>query len=166
MARLARAEIFDPSEIVAVHLIGKTVRSCYLMGVDERSGKNFDHRKRWIEEKLKTLAANFGIDLLAFSCMSNHFHLLLRSRPDVVATWDDTQVAMRWWQLCPTRKNKLEINGEWVKVPASPTEFDLNAIRNGARHVPGTFLFPFLVWFLGSPIAILRKVFERMVAKS
>ena len=88
MARLARAEIFDPSEIVAVHLIGKTVRSCYLMGVDERSGKNFDHRKRWLEEKLKTLAANFGIDLLAFSCMSNHFHLLLRSRPDVVATWD------------------------------------------------------------------------------
>ena len=27
MARLARAEIFDPAEIVAVHLIGKTVRS-------------------------------------------------------------------------------------------------------------------------------------------
>ena len=46
MARLARAEIFDPAEIVALHLIGKTVRSCYLMGFDERSGKNFDHRKR------------------------------------------------------------------------------------------------------------------------
>jgi len=45
MARSARAEIFDPAEIVAVHLIGKTVRSCYLMGVDKRSGKNFDHRK-------------------------------------------------------------------------------------------------------------------------
>jgi len=37
MARLARAEILDPTEIVAVHLIGKTVRSCYLMGVDEQS---------------------------------------------------------------------------------------------------------------------------------
>ena len=69
MTRLARAEIFYPSEFVAVHLIGKTVRSCYLMGFDERSGKNFDHRKRWLEEKLKHLAANFGIDLLAFSCM-------------------------------------------------------------------------------------------------
>ena len=44
MARLARAEIFDPEEI-ALHPIGKTVRSCCLMGVDERSGKNFDHRK-------------------------------------------------------------------------------------------------------------------------
>jgi len=46
MARLARAEIIDPAEIVALHLIGKTVRSCYLMGIDECSGKNFDHRKR------------------------------------------------------------------------------------------------------------------------
>jgi len=46
MARLARAGIFDPSEIVAVHLIGKTVRSCYVMGFDERSSKNFDHRNR------------------------------------------------------------------------------------------------------------------------
>ena len=43
MARVARAEIFDPAEIVAVHLIGKTVRSCYPMGFDERFGKNFDH---------------------------------------------------------------------------------------------------------------------------
>jgi hypothetical protein len=30
------------------------------MGVDERSGKNFDHRKRWIEDRLKILADNFG----------------------------------------------------------------------------------------------------------
>lgn len=80
-------------------------------------------QKRWIEEKLKQLAENFGIALLAFSCLSNHFHLLLRSRPDIVATWDDTQVALRWWQLCPTRKVKLEVDGQWVKVPAEPTEF-------------------------------------------
>jgi len=37
MARLARAEIFDPEEIVAVHLIGKTVRSCYLLHVESLS---------------------------------------------------------------------------------------------------------------------------------
>ena len=122
--------IFDPSEIVAVHLIGKTVRCCYLLGNDERTGKNFDHRKRWIEDKLKVLASNFGIDLLAFSCMSNHFHLLLRSRPDVVAAWDDTEVALRWWQLCPSRKVQREVDGQSLWVPAEPTEFDLNGIRN------------------------------------
>jgi hypothetical protein len=60
MARLARAEIFDPAEIFALHLIRKTVLSCCLIGFDERSGKNFDHRKRWIEDRLKILADNFG----------------------------------------------------------------------------------------------------------
>ena len=79
--RLSRAEIFAPEEILAVHAMARTVRRCYLMGDDPVSGKNFDHRKRWIEDKLHLLAASFGIDLLAFSCLSNHFHLVLRSRP-------------------------------------------------------------------------------------
>ena len=130
MARLSRAEIFDPSEIVAVHTISKTVRACYLLGDDQRTGKNFDHRKQWFEDKLKQLAANFGIDLLAFACLSNHFHLVLRSRPDVVATWDDTEVARRWWDLCPKRKVKQEIDGQSIWLPAEPTELDLNSIRN------------------------------------
>ncbi len=130
MVRLSRAEIFDPSEIVAVHTMARTVRRCLLLGDDPYSGKNFDHRKGWIEDKLKLLAANFGIDLLAFSCLSNHFHLVLRSRPDVVATWDDTEVARRWWTLCPQRKVKREMNGQVVAVPAEPTEWDLNSIRN------------------------------------
>ena len=51
------------------------------------------------------LAGAFGIDLLGFAIMSNHFHLILRSRPDVVSTWDDTEVARRWLLICPVRKN-------------------------------------------------------------
>jgi len=39
------------------------------------SGKNFDHRKVWIEEQLKTQAANFGIDLLSMTILANHFRL-------------------------------------------------------------------------------------------
>ena len=45
MARLARAEIFDPSEIVAAHLIGKTVHSCFLMGLDERENEARHHKQ-------------------------------------------------------------------------------------------------------------------------
>ena len=52
MARLARAEIFDPAEIVAVHLIGKTVRSCYLMGVDERPARISITLKPPVSERL------------------------------------------------------------------------------------------------------------------
>jgi hypothetical protein len=122
MARLSGAVILDPSEILAVHTMARTNRRCFLMGDDQFTGKNFDHRKRWIEDKLKHLATNFGIDLLAFSCLSNHFHLVLRSRPDVVKAWDDTEVARSWWSLCPQRKTKSEIDGEKNWVPVEPTE--------------------------------------------
>ena len=53
---------------------------------------------------------------------SNHFHLVLRSLPDVVAAWDDSEVARRWLMLCPERRDK---NGR----PEEPSEFELNHIR-------------------------------------
>ena len=123
MARLARAEVFDPSEVAALHICARVVRRCFLFGVDPFTGKNHDHRKIWIEDQLKLLAANFGIDLLSFAILSNHFHLILRSRPDVVVTWDDLEVARRWLMLCPIRKKK-------DRSAEEPNEFELNSIRN------------------------------------
>ncbi len=55
--------------------------------------------------------------------MTNHFHCVLRSRHDVVATRSDGEAAQKWWMLCPTRKDK-------DCSPAEPPEFELNSIRN------------------------------------
>ena len=55
--------------------------------------------------------------------LSNHLHVVVRTRPDIVKAWSDDEVALRWWRLFPQRRNK---NGS----PAEPTEFELNAIRN------------------------------------
>ena len=96
MARLAREEVFAPDEVAIVHVMNRVVRRCFLLGVDSVSGKNYDHRKVWIEKLFQQFAACFGIDLLGFAILSNHFHLILRSRPDVVAAWDDAEVARRW----------------------------------------------------------------------
>ncbi|HBJ38684.1 MAG TPA: hypothetical protein DDZ51_28820 [Planctomycetaceae bacterium] len=104
MARLARCEIFDPREVAVVHVMNRVCRRCFLLGNDPVSGKSFDHRKGWIENELKRLAAIMGIDLLTFACLSNHFHLILRSRPDVVKTWTDHEIAQRWCRLCPAKK--------------------------------------------------------------
>ena len=123
MVRLARAEIFDPNEVAVLHVCARVVRRCFLLGFDSVSGRNFDHRKTWIEDQLSFLSANFGIDLLGFSILSNHFHLILRSRPDVIETWDDTEVARRWLMLCPKRKKP-------DKSPEEPNEFELNSMRN------------------------------------
>lgn len=44
-------------------------------GDDPRPGKNYEHRKRWLEERLEFLAGQFGIDVLGFSILSNHFQI-------------------------------------------------------------------------------------------
>ena len=49
-------------------------------------------------------------------------HLVLRSRPDVVETWDDTEVARRWLMLCPKRRDALGRAKE-------PAVTELNSIR-------------------------------------
>jgi REP element-mobilizing transposase RayT len=121
MARLARADVFDPAEVSVFHCINRCVRQCFLCGDDPTTGRNFDHRKAWLEARLELLAGIFGIDVLGFAIMSNHFHLVLRNRPDVVATWSDTEVARRWLRLCPPRRKD--------EPSAEPTEADLDRIR-------------------------------------
>ena len=128
MARQSRAEQFHPSEIAVVHAMCRVVRRCFLLGTDPTSGKCYDHRKLWIEQQLELAAACFGIDLIAFSLLSNHLHLVLRSRPDVVKTWNDTEVAKRWLRLCPPRKNKDGSAKE-------PSEAELNSIRNNRKRL-------------------------------
>jgi len=123
MARLARADLVDPAEVAVFHCINRCVRRCFLCGDDPLTGRNYEHRKVWLEERLKFLAGQFGIDVLGFAIMSNHFHLILRSRPDVVAGWTDFEVAARWLRLCPARKTA---EGE----PAEPTTAELDAICN------------------------------------
>jgi hypothetical protein len=48
------------------------------------------------------LASVFAIDCLTFAVLSNHLHLILRSRPDIVRGWSDQEVAKRWLRLPAT----------------------------------------------------------------
>jgi hypothetical protein len=123
MPRVNRTEICASDEIQAFHLINRCVRRTFLCGKDRRSGKDYSHRKEWIRERLEELAGIFGIDVMAFAVLSNHLHVVVRTRPDVVKAWSDEEVALRWWRLFPQRRNT---DG----TPAEPTEFELNAIRN------------------------------------
>ncbi len=52
--------------------------------------------------------------------LSNHLHVVLRSRPDVVASWSDDEVARRWLKLFPQRRlndgSADEPTGEEIKM--------------------------------------------------
>ena len=93
MPRALRAEQFDPSEVGVVHLIQRCVRRAYLAGVDAFSGKDYSYRREWIRARMERLASVFGLDLLTYAILSNHIHIVARTRPDVVATWSDKELA-------------------------------------------------------------------------
>ena len=128
MARLARGEYLDPQTIQIVHVTSRCVRRAFLCGDDPYSGKSYEHRREWIRQRLEFLASAFAIDCLTFAVMSNHIHLILRSRPDIVRTWTDEQVALRWLRLCPPRRNK---NGD----PMEPTAAELAMITSDATKI-------------------------------
>ncbi len=102
---IARREMVDESVVGIYHCRARCVRRAYLCGVSATT-ENFDHRKGWISERLKFLSEVFAIDVLTYAVMSNHLHLMLRNRPDLVAAWSDAEVATRWLQLYPKRRNK------------------------------------------------------------
>jgi len=97
------------------------VRRAWLCGQDPLTGKNFDHRRTWIQRRLEFLAGQFVIDICALAVMSNHVHLVLRNRPDLAGQWTDQEVARRWWNLFPRRKG--EDGG-----PAEPEPHELDLL--------------------------------------
>lgn len=104
MPRKARCEVADPDAVQVFHSVQRCVRRAFLCGEDRFSGQSFEHRRGWIRGRLEFLASVFAIDCLTYTVMSNHLHLVLRTRPDVVADWSDEQVARRWLRLFPNRK--------------------------------------------------------------
>jgi REP element-mobilizing transposase RayT len=50
------------------------------------------------------LASVFGIDVLTYAILSNHMHVILRTRPDVVREWSDEEVARRWLSIFPGQR--------------------------------------------------------------
>ena len=125
MARPNRSDLISPDESCIVHVFSRVVRRCFLLGDDPLTGKNYDHRKVWIEDMLKHHASYFASDLLCFSLLSTHFHLILKSQPEIVKTWSSREVARRWLMLCPKRKAP---DGS----PAEPKETEINSIVNDA----------------------------------
>jgi hypothetical protein len=118
---LPRSKYVQDGQEGVFHCYSRCVRRAFLCGYDPVTHRDFSHRKAWIVDRMKFLATLFAIDVCAFAVLVNHYHSILRTRPDIAAAWSDYEVAFRWLQLCP-RKPRSK------KKPIPPIEDQINAL--------------------------------------
>ncbi len=101
----ARAKLVDSTTPLYYHLVSRCVRESWLCGVDTRTGKDYSHRKAWLVKRIKQLAQYYAVEVMAYTVMSNHFHLVVYYDPLACLTWSDEEVIRRWTQAHPIMRN-------------------------------------------------------------
>lgn len=121
----ARSKILTSDGNGYYHCISRCVRQSFLCGIDRFSGKSFEHRRRWIEDRLLHISRHYAVSLLAYSVMSNHFHVVLKTNADEAQKWSSEDVATRWLRIFPGPKQIMrdpKSRGQLIKAMTEDEE--------------------------------------------
>ena len=113
---IARENLVNPLQLEHHHVTSRCTRQGFMMGTDELTGKNYDHRKEWIRDRLKLLVENFTIEVGGYALMDNHFHLETRNRSDLNLKLTDREVIDRWINIYRPRLSTSKKVSEDVKM--------------------------------------------------
>ena len=106
---MARGELVDSSVTPFYHCISRCVRRARLCG------EGCEHRKQWIEDRLKELTAIFAVEVAAYAVLDNLLHVVLKLNDETVAGWSGEDVVRRWGKLFPPRgkdRQPLEVSDD------------------------------------------------------
>ena len=81
------------------HITSRCVRRAFLCGVDHYSGRNYEHRRQWVVDRIRLLSSLFAIDVCAYAVMNNHYHLVLKICPGQIEELSDDDIMDRWCAL-------------------------------------------------------------------
>ena len=118
----ARRQQLDPTRPTWVHCTSRCVRRAFL------AGDRFEHRKAWIEERLRYLARCFAVEVAGYAVMSNHVHVIVRLDQAVAMGWSAFEVARRWLSVYP---RKYLSDG----TPILPSEAEIAALAKDPVRV-------------------------------
>ena len=125
---LARSTYVKDGQEGVFHCFNRCVRRAFLCGFDHATQRDFSHRKALLLDRLRFLASVFAIEVCAYAIMENHYHLILRLIPHLVAAWSDRDVAIRWLTLFPHRDR---LTGQ----PLPPTELQIESLVSNSKRI-------------------------------
>ena len=107
------------------HCCSRVTRRAFLFGYDELTGKNYDHRRGWVESQLLKLSGVFAIDIAAYAVMSNHLHVVLSVDIYESNRWTDKEVVKHWHQIfLGTEVTQKFAKGEVIE------SFEVNSLKH------------------------------------
>ncbi len=65
------------------HFVSRFVRRAWLCGEDRESGRSYEHRRQWVEDRIGELAEIFAVAVWGYAVMSNHLHVVVEVMPQV-----------------------------------------------------------------------------------
>jgi REP element-mobilizing transposase RayT len=154
-----RKELISLDDTPYYHCVSRCVRRAFLCGCDGEF--NFEHRRGWIVERIKTLASVFTIDIAAYAIMSNHYHLVLRVNTELAQGWSISEVIARWTQLYkpPLLISRYQLNPNLSRAELEVVEEIVNTWRQRLMDIS---------WFmrcLNEPIARMANTEDKCTGR-
>jgi REP element-mobilizing transposase RayT len=114
-----RKELISISDTPYYHIVSRCVRRAFLCGFDNTTQRDYEHRRQWIEDRIRLLSSLFGVDICAYAVMSNHYHLVIKLDPSQIETLSTQEIITRWTTLF---KGPLLIQRQKKGALLSPAE--------------------------------------------
>ena len=114
-----RKELISVSDTPYYHVVSRCVRRTFLCGYDPHTQQDYEHRRQWIEDRMRLLSSLFAIDICAYAVMSNHYHIVVKLDPQQVTEWSHQEVITRWTSIY---KGPLLIQRQQQGGSLSPAE--------------------------------------------
>jgi REP element-mobilizing transposase RayT len=106
------------------HCVSRCVRRAFLCGKDPVSGKNYEHRREWLEDRILYLAKYFCVQVAAYAVMSNHYHIVLKIDKDAAINLSPKEVIEHWQGMF----NGTPLSNKYLKEPESLSEPESTAL--------------------------------------
>ena len=126
-----RCNLIDLDSTAYYHVVNRCIRRAFIMGDDPVTGKNYDHRKEWLIDRIKELASIFAINICAYTILSNHYHIVIHVDRDQADSWSEYEILERWGRLYKNSLAKKASNdGDLSEAEQHAIDIQLSTWRN------------------------------------